>query len=633
MGEQEEVHKISVQFNQEKIVQDNMSNKRRRAPSISRDLASLVGEGAMTKTQAQKIMEERSSSESSSKRNHRNRRKKSSSSISSDLLTLVAEGSMTQIQASNLMTEREHPTLATKTTKTTKKATTHTKKSNAVSSTINTLPTAACDRIQTAWQPQKLNIIDCRSTNATQVVDQTRTNGVPVVITGFPEMTQFAQRWVDRKQQPDFEQLSRDLGNEIVTCISKSNMSKVSEKGGLAVKRKRSSGGGSSGSSSGSSSSSSVGDFQRMKLKQFIRRVFPNHISHDFYVSEEDDDDDPFSDEEGVQTGKGGQPIAQPGKGGKGCRAAKGTKKQTSSSTSKSTTTTTAATTNDNDNDNDRTLYLHQWQFGMSASARRVIGDFEGHDGGKRIPVPNCLHTDLLKGIFSEFGGSNPYQYLFCGPANTWTGMHSDPGGLAILIAPITGIKEVVLVHREDYHLVGNSWRDEQSLIRGYPDLNMAPMAQFARTWRHRLYPGDVCLLPAGTFHAVRNITTCLSYHRMHMDRINVPRLYSSFVNGDTTATHGIPHRRMLWNAAHGAIETLEHSSLEKILKVEALEDTLVLHQVVAGMRIMDGRSSSYEWNELLNDLSTFYEDTVTRLERPCLQVLLFFILARNCVG
>jgi hypothetical protein len=117
----------------------------------------------------------------------------------------------------------------------------------------------------------------------------------------------------------------------------------------------------------------------------------------------------------------------------------------------------------------DKHLYLHQWQFGMSASARAVIGDFEGHDKDTRIPIPGCLHNDLLGGIFAEFGGSNPYQYLFCGPANTWTGMHSDPGGLAILIAPITGIKEVILVHRDDRHLIGDTWKDEASLKRGTP--------------------------------------------------------------------------------------------------------------------------------------------------------------------
>lgn len=166
-----------------------------------------------------------------------------------------------------------------------------------------------------------------------------------------------------------------------------------------------------------------------------------------------------------------------------------------------------------------------------------------------------------MEGLFAEFDGANPYQYFFCGPKSTFTGMHSDPGGLAILIAPITGIKEVVLVHREDHHLVGNAWKDEESLRRGSPNLNEAPMAQFARTWRHRLYPGDICLLPAGTFHAVRNVTTCLSYHRMHLDRINIPRVYESFVNDDAV-DQGIPHRRLLWNASHIMMELLEQKGM-----------------------------------------------------------------------
>jgi hypothetical protein len=142
----------------------------------------------------------------------------------------------------------------------------------------------------------------------------------------------------------------------------------------------------------------------------------------------------------------------------------------------------------------------------------------------------NCddWHTHIF------FRNISLYIDLFCGRKNTWTGMHNDPGGLAILIAPITGIKEVTLVHRDDYHLMGNSFQNEESIMRGTPNLNEAPMAQFARTWRHQLHPGDICLLPAGTYHAVRNITTCLSYHRMHLDRLNIPRLYTSFVNGNS---------------------------------------------------------------------------------------------------
>ena len=57
-----------------------------------------------------------------------------------------------------------------------------------------------------------------------------------------------------------------------------------------------------------------------------------------------------------------------------------------------------------------------------------------------------------------------------------------------------------------------------------------------------QLKPGDIAILPAGTLHAVRNITTCLSYHRMHMDRINIHRLYGSFVRGDDSRLLGHLH-------------------------------------------------------------------------------------------
>ena len=141
-------------------------------------------------------------------------------------------------------------------------------------------------------------------------------------------------------------------------------------------------------------------------------------------------------------------------------------------------------------------------------------------------------------------------------------------------------------------------------------------MAQFARTWRHRLYPGDICLLPAGTLHAVRNVETCLSYHRMHLDRINLNRLCDSFVNGDTKPAHGISHRRILWNSAHSIIEALERNTLEEIIRKEYLADAEAIHQCVSGMRSMDGhRNSGYDWCDLMTDVSNFYIQIMEKLE------------------
>ena len=58
-------------------------------------------------------------------------------------------------------------------------------------------------------------------------------------------------------------------------------------------------------------------------------------------------------------------------------------------------------------------------------------------------------------------------------------------------------------------------------------------MLAFARVWQHTLRPGEILLMPWGTFHAVRNLTATLSYHRFHLDRINLPAFYRSMVDCD----------------------------------------------------------------------------------------------------
>ena len=129
-----------------------------------------------------------------------------------------------------------------------------------------------------------------------------------------------------------------------------------------------------------------------------------------------------------------------------------------------------------------------------------------------------------------------------------------------------------------------------------------------------QLRPGDIALLPAGTYHAVRNMSTCLSYHRMHLDRINLQRLYKSFVVHDALHSHGIPHRRILWNAAHSIIDYLDSDSSEP-KRVDAITDLGAIHQCVAGMCLMDVHnvpSSSisqpaYDWTLLMSDISATY--------------------------
>ena len=71
----------------------------------------------------------------------------------------------------------------------------------------------------------------------------------------------------------------------------------------------------------------------------------------------------------------------------------------------------------------------------------------------KSTPLPNeIMGDDLLKYWLdlSQCKGDSPLQYIFMGREDTHSKLHKDPGGLEISIAPITGQKECVLVHRDD---------------------------------------------------------------------------------------------------------------------------------------------------------------------------------------
>ncbi|KAK1744924.1 chromodomain-containing protein [Skeletonema marinoi] len=92
-----------------------------------------------------------------------------------------------------------------------------------------------------------------------------------------------------------------------------------------------------------------------------------------------------------------------------------------------------------------------------------------------------------------------------------------DPGGLEISIAPISGQKECVLVHRDDsrclYHLTASL--DEI-------DLQRFPLLSQARVYKTVIKPGEILLMPNGTYHQCRNVTPCLSYSRFHLDTVNL---------------------------------------------------------------------------------------------------------------
>jgi hypothetical protein len=148
-------------------------------------------------------------------------------------------------------------------------------------------------------------------------------------------------------------------------------------------------------------------------------------------------------------------------------------------------------------------LYLHQWQFPMSeTAASKLCGQ------GNCATLPNDIfHEDLLQYWLDK--KDNPFQYIFMGDEGTFSKLHKDNGGLEITIAPIVGQKECVLVHRLDgadclYH-----FKSKLDNI----DLDKFPMTSFARVWRTVVQPGEMLLMPSGTYHQCRNVTPCLSYH------------------------------------------------------------------------------------------------------------------------
>lgn len=141
-------------------------------------------------------------------------------------------------------------------------------------------------------------------------------------------------------------------------------------------------------------------------------------------------------------------------------------------------------------------LYLHQWQFPLSDTAGRKLCH-------QNNPLPKgVMGEDLLKYWLDlpQCKLDSPLQYIFMGREDTLSKLHRDPGGLEISIAPIVGQKECVLVHRDDasncmYHLTA-SLEDI--------DLHRYPLLFQARIWKTVIKPGEILLMPYGTYHQVR---------------------------------------------------------------------------------------------------------------------------------
>ena len=191
-------------------------------------------------------------------------------------------------------------------------------------------------------------------------------------------------------------------------------------------------------------------------------------------------------------------------------------------------------------------FYLHQWQFPLSDTA-----------GGKLChqnnPLPNeIMGEDLLKYWLDlpQCKLDSPLQYIFMGDADTHSRLHKDPGGLEISIAPITGEKECVLVHRDDSHCLYHLTASLDKI-----DLQRFPLLSQARVYKTVIKPGEILLMPNGTYHQCRNVTPCLSYSRFHLDTVNLFPFVMSLVNGDAPE---IEHRDVLWNAVSALIKKVD---------------------------------------------------------------------------
>jgi Cupin-like domain len=203
-------------------------------------------------------------------------------------------------------------------------------------------------------------------------------------------------------------------------------------------------------------------------------------------------------------------------------------------------------------------LYLHQWQFPLqsndsssatsaapaanhnSSTFTKLCGD-ENHHALERS---NILGIDLLKFWLDEPCNDNPFQYLFMGAAKTRSKMHKDDGGLVITIAPIVGIKEVILAHRSDaatclYHLDAD--------VNRVDILEQFPLASWTKLWKSQIVPGEILVMPEGTYHQCSNVTPCLSYSRFHLDHVNLRAFFESYLNLEDAPE--LQHDEIIWNA------------------------------------------------------------------------------------
>ena len=223
-------------------------------------------------------------------------------------------------------------------------------------------------------------------------------------------------------------------------------------------------------------------------------------------------------------------------------------------------------------------LYLHQWQFPLSDTAGRKLCH-------QNNPLPkDIMGEDLLKYWIDlpQCKLDSPLQYIFMGREDTLSKLHRDPGGLEISIAPVVGQKECVLVHRSD----GSNCLYHLSASLDDIDLHKHPMLSQARIYRTVIEPGEILLMPYGTYHQCRNVTPCLSYSRFHLDTLNLLPFVESMVNGDAPE---IDQEEVLWNLTSALIIKIDSvfDEVQTRVKMGLGEEGLITEDVIETVNIL----------------------------------------------
>lgn len=241
--------------------------------------------------------------------------------------------------------------------------------------------------------------------------------------------------------------------------------------------------------------------------------------------------------------------------------------------------------------------YMHQWQFPLNPKVAKALCY-----KCEELPV---IGDNLLLYWLDAVRGDNPLQYFFMGQNSTNSRMHQDPGGLDITIAPIVGTKRVSMLHRSAMKLDSV----HETVNFHDVDLNSSPLLAFLPAWQVDIKPGQILFMPEGTFHACENITACLSYHRFHVDSVNLPGFLASFLAQDSPS---INHAEILWNAAHDLMSTLEvnyhangHGIDDQVSTLRKLDALRALRHVARVLSLEDAvpTEDSWDWAKLLEDI------------------------------